>query len=320
MVQSVTYQSFKANWDEKNNSINPAHSARHFIFNKFRNLFFYLPNTLIAACINPRKESKNYNFDFQHLSGGGKCFSKEIITPDNVKLSASIFTINGYNSQTPTIILFNPLGCNKEIFSDLSDSIISTKQFNVIRFDYRGLGNTWSAKDLVLDGESVYQFAIKELGTLQDKIHFFGYSLGGAIAAQVKALHPESKGKYIGDRVFSSIFSIITENLCVSRFGYIIKLITSLIPRLFIAYPVYFLGWEIDTKKSLERMKGRKMTIYHPNDCLVPFEANAARYNMDNRKSYSSNETGGKTHFAPITELTIDNKKAELTLIDFLRK
>jgi cephalosporin-C deacetylase-like acetyl esterase len=75
-------------------------------------------------------------------------------------------------------------------------------------------------------------------------VHFYGYSPGGVVAAQVKALHPESKGKYVGDRPFLSLFSLITENCCIESLGWLIKTITSFVSSIFIAYPVYLLGWE----------------------------------------------------------------------------
>jgi pimeloyl-ACP methyl ester carboxylesterase len=270
---------------------------------KVSDFVLYIPHSIVALCINPRRESQFFPAE-EHYAQYRKV-TKEIITPDQVHLVAHVHIVESATFHTPTLIAFNPLGANDSVHDDLVDRSVK-KGYNVVTFDYRGLGNTRRANDLVLDGESVYQYVTKELQIEINRVHFFGFSLGGAIAAQVKALHPESEGKYVGDRPFRSIFSLITENCCVERFGRLIKKVTSVVSSIFLAYPVYLLGWEWDGRTALEQLRGDRRIIYHPNDCLVPFAASLASVcPPEEILSLDPNETGLSTHFAPIGEHNI---------------
>lgn len=274
---------------------------------------FYIPNCIVAACINPRRESQFYSSPRLDTNYGS--FTKKIITPDQVSLTANVHVVEGANAATPTILLFNPLGANASIHSELKDDLLA-QRCNVITFDYRGLGTTRRADDLVVDGESVYQYATHELGIDKNKVHFYGFSLGGALAAQVKALHPESEGKYVGDRPFKSVFRLITENCCIERLGPTVKKITSFISAVLIALPVYLLGWEWDGKRAIAQLNGNKRIIYHPNDCLVPFKASlASECPSEQLIQLDPTETGPSTHFSTIAGKNTAEGTTALSLI-----
>jgi hypothetical protein len=316
MTQSIN--NFQAAWTDKNNILNPTPNIIFgSLINKMKNILFYLPNTLVALCLNPRRESTK-RMDSKY--GDVKFISKEIYTPDNAKLVVdthhSEWFSKKFNNQKKTVILFNPLGCNSNIFRGKIVAEFIDNNFNVVCFDYRGFSKTRRAQDLVIDGDSVYQYVVTELKVDPKKIHFFGYSLGGAVASQVKALHPECTGKIATDRSFASIYLLISENICISRFGKIIKAITSLFTKIFIAYPIYLTGCELDTKKAFEKINSKKLTFYHKNDSLVPFDANIANYNK-NRLVYDQKEGG---HFSPMTDLDINKIPAEKQLINFFNK
>ncbi len=313
MLKIEPNKPFQATWDMSNNRLNPDNGLLYNIIDKIKNFLFYLPISLIAACVNPRSESEFHPSSYEGY------FNKKIITPDQVHLSAHIRLAHGANPQTPTVILFNPLGASSSIHDELQAKLVE-RRCNVVTFDYRGLGTTWRPEDLVVDGESVFQYVTQELGTTINKVHFYGFSLGGAIAAQVKALHPESTGKYAGDRPFSSVFSLLTENFCIECLGWLVKKITSFVFSIFIAYPVYLLGWEWDGVKALSRLTGDKRIIYHPNDSLVPVEASlASKCPLQQRIGLDPKETGFSTHFAPIgAHLTDSQQNASTVVADFL--
>lgn len=230
-------------------------------------------------------------------------------------LIANIHITEGATSSTPTVLLFNPLGANNSIHDELQTCLMERK-CNVITFDYRGLGSTWRAKDLVIDGESIYQYTINELGIDKNKVHFYGFSLGGALAAQVKALHPDSRGKYVGDRPFKSVFSLIKENCCIEKLGSLIKKINSLISAIFIAFPIYLLGWEWDGSEAIMQMKGEKRIIYHSNDYLVPFKASlASQCSTEQLIQLDPKETGPSTHFSKLNEKTTAEGVHAVTVI-----
>ncbi len=309
---------FLASWNASNAHLNfDAEGALSGLARRVRDFVCYIPNSIVAACVNPRNESSF--FSSPRLDAGHGRFTKEIVTPDQVHLVAHVCAVKGATVHTPTVIAFNPLGSNDSVHFDLETRLIE-KGCNVVTFDYRGLGSTHRAEDLVLDGESVYQYVNQQLGTESNRVHFFGFSLGGAIAAQVKALHPESEGKFVGDRPFKSVFSLISENCCIERFGQMIKKITSVVFSIFLAYPVYLLGWEWDGSKAIDRIRGDKRVIFHPNDCLVPFDASLASICPPEQViRLDPMETGFSTHFATIEEHnTVEGVCAADVVADFL--
>jgi pimeloyl-ACP methyl ester carboxylesterase len=318
---------FIASWNESNARINP--NRGEFLektIKKVKTVILYIPNCIAAACVNPRNESQFHPSPLLTRNYGS--FTKEIITPDQVHLTAHVHVVREANSDTPTVLLFNPLGRNDSVHDEFKkilvkqirkNGIVYKQRCNVITFNYRGFGSTWRAEDLVVDGESIYQYAIGELGTNKDKVHFYGLSLGGALAAQVKALHPESEGKYVGDRTFKSVFSLITEKCCIKSLGPLVKKITSLISAIFIAFPVYLLGWEWDGNRALARLKGDKRVVYHPNDCLIPFEASLASQYPAEQIRLTAQEIGPSTHSSTIDKkITVDGIRAAYVVAGFL--
>ncbi|MFA6916511.1 MAG: alpha/beta hydrolase [Parachlamydiales bacterium] len=209
---------FTACWNESNAKLN-VYGDTYFskLSRKVHNFIFYIPNSILATCLNPRTETTVYA-PFKQIDIRGRSFEKEIITPDNVHLCAEVQVADNADTETPTIIAFNPLGSNQGIH-DWLFPLLSKRKCNIVTFNYRGLGTTWTGKDMVLDGESVHQYVTKELGTNKNKVHLYGYSLGGYLAAQVKSLHFDDEGKLVGDRPLKSIFSFITEIFCIERFG-----------------------------------------------------------------------------------------------------
>lgn len=320
MLKLDATHSFTANWNDHNAQLNPNRGGLiERSVRKTLKFLFIIPNCLVAACVNPRSQSEFY--PSSKIVNNAGYFTKKIITPDQVHLRANVNVVQGAVSETPTVILFNPLGANDLIHEGLKDLLIERK-CNVITFNYRGLGTTRRAEDLIIDGESVYQYAINELGIKKDKVHFYGFSLGGALAAQVKALHPESKGKYVGDRVLKSIFSLITENCCIKRLGSTVKKITSLISAIFIAYPIYLLGWEWDGCKAFNKLEGDKRLVFHPHDYLVPYKANLATLGSEKELiKLDPNETGPSTHFSILDgKNTAEGADAVSIVADFLSK
>lgn len=311
---------FIATWNESNAKLNPDNQGMiGKVASKIKNFIFYIPNSIIATCINPRSASEFYYSAKLQTNYGN--FTKEVVTPgpNPIHLAVNVHVVQGATSDTPTAMLFNPLGADDFVHSGLKESLIS-RNCNVVTFNYRGLGSTWRAKDLTVDGESVYQYVTKELGTHHHKVNFYGFSLGGAIAAQVKALHPESEGKYVGDRPFKSLFSLITEICCIEKLGWVVKKITAFASAIFLAYPVYFLGWEWDGAQALKHLKGEKLVVYHPHDYLVPFEAALASQCPANEVlRLNPDEIGPSTHFASLEAHDTDAGQAALDVVaDFL--
>jgi pimeloyl-ACP methyl ester carboxylesterase len=308
---------FQASWNQSNAHLNPNQDGIFWaLIQKVKNFVLYIPNTLVASCINPRSETKFY--PSQKFNENDGDFRKEIITPDHVHLAAKVHVAKGAHSATPTAIFFNPLGASASVHRPLSERLIE-RGCNVVLFEPRGLGSTWRAEDLVVDGDSIYQYVTQELGIEESKVNFYGYSLGGVIGIQAAALHPESGGKYVGDRPFCSLFAFITENCCIESLGWVVKKVTSFVSAVFLAYPLYLLGWEWDSAQACAKLQGKKLVIYHPHDCLFPFEASlASRCSNEEVLSLDANVTGFASHFSSIAQHHVQGRNAADIVADFL--
>ncbi|MCH9631679.1 MAG: hypothetical protein S4CHLAM37_17040 [Chlamydiia bacterium] len=320
MVSISTGAPFQAQWTANNSSLKyPEYSGVAYVASKVKRVLLSLPNAIAALCFNPSLTTRKTP-GLHSTTSNSKCYYKEVTTPDNVTLFAKIRILNDSTKDTKTAILLNPLGASSIVHDGLATKLLQ-EGINVVTFNYRGYKDTYRAEDLVLDGESIYQFLVDDLEMNKDSVNFFGYSLGGAIATSVKALHPESKGKLVADRAFKSVYSLLTENLCISRFGRVIKKITSLVMSIFVAYPAYLLGWEFRNDRNITELTSEKLVIYHPNDILVPYSASLASIcDDDDVLELNRAVVGGTTHFAPIAHQDSQNGEDPLDFVaNFLK-
>lgn len=198
-----------------------------------------------------------------------------VMTPDHAALNAKCIKYNGSTPDTPTIIFFNG---NFQLSVEtptwvLEESLKEDCPCNLVLFDYRGVGESQGrftgTNDLVIDGSSVVEWVKQVIGTKNHLIHFYGFSLGGAIATLTKALDPEHlTGRLINDRSFSSSDSVLNH-----RYGFLGKILH---------YIFDFNGYSADVAASFSRLSGEKMVIYHPEDELIPFHAGMHRMNQHN--------------------------------------
>jgi len=206
-----------------------------------------------------------------------------ITTPHNwAKLNANLFRHRDADGSTPTLIYFQPNGCVSTQESHrwlLQKSIDMKTPMNFVIFDYRSVGDSIgtfkSTNDLIVDGASIVQWVRNELGTPDDRIHFYGRSLGGAIAAQTKALYPNLTGRFISERSFSSSYDMISR-IVHDRFKP--NLHPMLRPLCYLlaplaAWAVKSQGYNLDAVKAFKKLQGEKLVVYHPQDPVIPFNA-----------------------------------------------
>jgi hypothetical protein len=196
-----------------------------------------------------------------------------ILTPDKAAIKALCMQYNGSDCQTPTMVGFNgnfQLSIETPIWV-LEEAIRKGTPFNLVLFDYRGVGESQGkftkANDLVIDGSSVIEWVKEKIGTKPELIHFYGFSLGGAIATLTKALDPEHlTGRLINDRSFSSSDKVLNH-----RYGFLGKLMH---------YIFDYNGYSADVAAEFTKLNGDKMVIYHPDDELIPFDSGMHRMNL----------------------------------------
>lgn len=188
-----------------------------------------------------------------------------VITPDGIPLHATLFRNKKTVEETPTIIYFCAnfqLSIETPIWP-LEQAIETNSIYNFVLFDYRGVGESQgkftSARELIIDGSSIVEWVEKYLKTPPEKIHFYGFSLGGAIASLTQALNPKKwTGRNINERSFASSDKMVSE-----RFGKGIR--AKILNYIFKAQ-----GYSADPSEAFKKLIGPKMVIYHPQDRVIP--------------------------------------------------
>lgn len=276
MVSAVSPQtiSFTAKWDASNSSL------KNTLADKVSKVGLYLLHRLAiklalpATCISKeRVQQSEHRFTNSVLANQFQRKPIEVTTPDGVKLKGTFLQSPDCDPTAPVVIFSQP---NAALYTEGAfDSVlyyarIEGRKCNFILFDYRECGESSGkaimAKDLVVDGESMYQFAKDELKVDPKNIHMMGYSFGGGVTARVKALHPECTGNYVNDRSFTGMIETVNE---MFGRGIIAKIACGLLR---------LLGWDaLNAGKALENIKGKTLITYHPNDEVIRNSAQLAK-------------------------------------------
>lgn len=202
-----------------------------------------------------------------------------IKTPDNVTLRALHFKHKQASSDAPTILFFH--SNTSYIEQNVNGWLIQAAEkhpCHFVLFNYRGLADfnsPYSANDLKIDGETIYQFVHNKLQVPNDKIHWFGWSLGGGIATATKARHPECTGPLCSIRSFSETKEVI-RRLC-SNFWL-----------RWLPWAVEMEGWNLQA--PVTKVTGPLMIVYHPQDEVIPFEASAYKAAQNGKQSFQALE------------------------------
>ncbi len=220
-----------------------------------------------------------WRWDSPHFK---KCFNHEpfqVLTPDGVKLSGTHIRHRAGNEQTPTVIIFQPNATISKY--DLwwnwmaKYSMTHNRPCNFVIFDYRGTGESEgkanNMNDLVLDADAILQYTEKHLQVKNPVV--YGFSLGGATSAKALSMRfdkpsselypPPFRGKYINDRSFSHSAKVIRHNM---HWG---------LGHIFIGLASLY-KWELNSLEACEKIRAKKLLIYHPEDPLIPKHAVAA--------------------------------------------
>ncbi len=133
---------------------------------------------------------------------------------------------------------------------------------NILTINYRGVGesqdsvswhNHLTQDDLVLDGLAAVDHLLKKEGVPKENITIHGHSQGGAVAAQVTALHPGMN--IVVDRSFTKYTDAI-KGLIGGLIGKIAALFS----------PSW---WEFNSVKALEKVTGHVVVMHHEKDAII---------------------------------------------------
>lgn len=293
---SVTSPSFQAVWNEGNECLKEvpktiATKAAELAWNVFSLIvipigaaralgwvvhFIAKKIVLPAAWFYPKqtiKQSKKiFKLWCQNLNQFFAIQNHVIQTPDGVHLNAIHFKHHLAREKDPTILFYQSNASMSQFGIYLwlvEEAIRRGSVCNFVVFDYRGVGNSKgdaeSARELLIDGDTALQFVRNHLNVPPHLIHWYGWSLGGGVGANIKANHPECDGPFVNERSFESLRSVFYEN------------IPSLLQPLFFWLPwaADKKGWNI--KAPLEKIRGKTLIVFHPDDPTIPYAASAQK-------------------------------------------
>jgi pimeloyl-ACP methyl ester carboxylesterase len=279
---------FQARWNQENKHLEKT------LLDKITQFFFGLINPIIKANVLPasrvdeeRKNDVKAAFHRQWFApvqeGATTSLTTrflrnqytptpiEVMTPDGAKLRGTHFKSVRAQANSPTIIFFQPnAALSKQGAFDwlLLSAAMQELPYNFVYFDYRGCGESEGSvsfkKDVYLDGDSIYQYVRDQLRVPEANIHFYGWSLGGGISANVKKLHSQATGNLVVDRSFSSVVDVVHN--FVNR---ILALIAAVFLRL--------LNWNIENAQALHEVRGKVLVVHHPQDELMKDQASLAQ-------------------------------------------
>jgi alpha/beta hydrolase fold len=188
----------------------------------------------------------------------------EVTTFDNVKIKGHFFQSNEPNAKVLIMFYGNGDFYQNEPFRGFSNDKFSFACFNPRGVAASAKGHS-SKSNLLIDAEAIYQFLLKEKKIKEEKIWMYGHSLGGAQAALLKSLHPETKGKLILDRTFSTMkqeaqhFSTFLFPKPLETLGKKIAL-----------YAVEFFDWNYDTLSAIGAIQDPILVTNHEDDRVIP--------------------------------------------------
>lgn len=190
-------------------------------------------------------------------------------TADDVKID-TVAVCNEKQSQIPEkeqkwIIFLNG---NAMCYEKNLDGLVKLAQVtdaNVLSGNYRGVmrseGLATSAHHLVLDAEAMIQHLLDQ-GVQPKNIMIHGWSLGGAVAAEAAAYHQE-KGNEMhlcSERSFASVAEVV-KTMFPGKLGWVLSKFPSTV------------GWEFQSVKNFQNVKGYKFTIYSKQDGVIKHDA-----------------------------------------------
>lgn len=270
---------------------------------------------------------------FDHKKEENGFIHLRLRTPDHHELEAHFLKheLHDHSNESRVLILFQG---NAEVYQTgswkaLQRAMIEQKcPISLMFFNPRNVGKsqpgTPNSDTLLLDAETVYQCVKHMFHTPEERIDIYGFSLGGAQAANLKKLHPETGGKLILDRTFGDLD--LQTHFFLQKTPTLFKRIA--------CWALKYFHWKFKTCEIVkEKIKDPVFILYHPDDQMIPFETSlAAHFFNENpehislcvledreKKQHLSNITVYSTsaHVATFDELFIRNGTNPLSPKDF---
>lgn len=201
-------------------------------------------------------------------------------TPDDIPLKGHFLKHKNHDSSpnSRVIILFHGNSSMYQVPSTWMMDLLKTTNtpYSFLLFNPRGVGESIkgvaNSRNLLLDTETAYQLVTEELKIPENRIDLYGYSLGGAQAVHLKSLHPNTGGKVLLDRTFSSLDVEIFYTL-----GRLPTFIKNLAIR-----AIKKFGWEFNSYEAMKKIRDEVHIFYHMKDNIIPESCSLGKAVSDN--------------------------------------
>jgi predicted alpha/beta-fold hydrolase len=321
---STAAMQFSATWNTQNSPLKDSwlDTIVHCLFKKMN-------KSLLRVAMPSTQSTPKTNQDAMQVHRqvisllGCRDTSLEIKTPDDALLRGSLICPKESQLSDPIVIFAQPnatLACQGIFYRTMQQIIKSNKRCNFLVFDYRSAGRSEGEltriKDLVVDLDSVYNFAIERLNVPAKDVHMMGFSIGGAVLAQVKALHPENTGNCVIDRSFSNIIDVATSLIPIRIISCIARLILNM------------LGWSwLDSGDAFKKINTPSLILHHPQDHIIQEECQLHRALDPSQKNIttidlSTLQSSATSHFhnTPLQDFSLGRSQVTEVIAQFLLK
>eukprot|EP00040_Diaphanoeca_grandis_P000034 m.14184 g.14184 ORF g.14184 m.14184 type:complete len:484 (+) comp10036_c0_seq1:364-1815(+) len=215
---------------------------------------------------------------------------------DGVRIDGAYY-INELQSQLPAeeqrwILWFLGNGEVYEMMLQDFEGISNTSGMNIYVFNYRGVshseGQLVQAWDLVEDGRVCLSHITSVLSARPEHVLLFGHSIGGAVAAQLRAEH-SPQGPLVVDRSFcnlgaaaNSVFGMISKAIIGSEVPIPKFVIVGLLSSVF--------KGRMDAKAAWLNCTGPRLTLYHTQDLIIKYSSCSLHAALDTAGQISDTE------------------------------
>ncbi len=165
---------------------------------------------------------------------------------------------------------------------------------NMFVFNYRGVGfsqgSLVEASDLVADGTACLEH-LMQTGASPLHVLLFGHSIGGGVAARVRAEHSPA-GPLVLDRTFSNlgsaasgIFSALLSQIANKEWNVPRFIVVGLLSSVF--------KGRLDTVEAWRSITGPRLVMYHLEDSIIKYEKASAHFELDEKGLIEAGEAIG---------------------------
>jgi hypothetical protein len=326
----MVYQTREIRWQPSMHEFVPSlmnqrEQALYFVMEILQFFPRLLLTSIYNCCLRPLPP--DYRPDIQTVfretvSGESMVFDitfHDLVLPDGKHVKATYYRDQRSDENTPVVIRLPGLW-EPQMYTPLLDLASKDVPLNFVSVDLPGVGENRDLQPLRKDADiailAIYAHLKDELGFDDNNIHFWGTSLGGGLALEIKRLLPEHTGIIFCDRSFYSWHAAMNNwaGSCVGTVAYTF---------------LWLIGQDLPSDKTLSELPSGKVRIFNleeGKDWVLPASCDFLHHQIDNPRLDLSYHTmkpllGHEHNFHNIslTRCTTEINDQTLSVPEFIR-